>query len=303
MAARKYHIATAAFLLLTSPAAWADNAAAPPSWTWELGVDGVYGARKNAPDTPIASDFVSNFFTSDAFDFDREFGGDIRLRMRREAWAFEGRYFGGFGFGSDVNGFVPPAYNLLSNPPEVIMPGGVTPTVNRYDSRLHSAEVNLRWQAAPNVTYFVGARWLRLNELFSFDRENLVTRSSTRAIGPQIGGEWRALSAAQSGGWFVDLDARIGWLFGEHSASSELFATSARGDADRGVIAAEGGIALGWQVSPNAEWRLGYRALWLDGVALAPTQLPGTNFTAGTIGIARDDYLLHGVTFGFVARH
>ncbi len=301
---RRYRaLAAVVFSFSIGDAFAAEPAAPPPLWTWELGIDGVYGARNNSTGTPIASDFVSTFFDSREFDFDREFGGDVRLRLRREAWTFEGRYFGGFSFGSDVGGIVPPAYNLLSNPPETLFPGGVFPTVNRYDSRLHSAEANVRWQAAPNVTYFAGARWLKLNEYFSFDRDNLQTRSATQAIGPQIGVDWRALQPAPSGGLFVDVDARLGWLFADHSASSHLFAASARGSADRSLLAAEAGITLGWLVSPNAEWRLGYRALWLDNVALAPSQLPGTNFTAGTINIARDDYLVHGVTFGFVVRH
>jgi len=278
----------------------------PPLWTWEFGADGVYAAAKQGPDTLLTRSVgtLDPITTSNDFNFDREFGGDVRLRLRNQSATFEARYFGGFGFNGGANADYPIDWDVMSNPFVIVM-GSDGPLVSSYKSRLHSAEANLRWQAAPNVVYFAGARWIQLRERMSLkvDTASLQFDTSNRAIGPQIGVDWRVIAPAAASGFFVDADARLGWLFNDSSASMRVLTDTANGSSDKGIVAAEAGLTLGYQVSPNAEWRLGYRALWLDSVALAPQQLPGTNFTTGTVNIARDDYLVHGVTFGFVVRH
>jgi hypothetical protein len=279
----------------------------PPMWTWEFGLDGVYAGRTKAPGDFVAQAFGTTepFITGSDFDFDREFGGDARLRLRRDMLAFEARYFGGFNFGSTFSGDTPLDFFFSGNAP-VNLGGASFPFTSSYSSRLHSAEANLRFYSASTVVWFAGVRWLELSETFQFLGDILDYRMRTKSsgVGPQIGFDWRAIAPQQANGFFVDFDARLAWLFGDQRASFRFPPTfSGNGSSDRGMLAAEFAATLGYQISPNAEWRLGYRVLWLDNVALATAQVQNSSLTGGTVNVTRDDLWIHGVTFGFVVRH
>jgi hypothetical protein len=128
--------------------------------------------------------------------------------------------------------------------------------------------------------------------------------TTSRGVGPQIGLDWRAIAPTEANGFFIDLDGRIAWLFAQQDASFQLTGTAAGiGSSNNGMPVAEMGATIGLQVSPNAEVRLGYRALYLGGVALAPVQVERSNFANGTVDIAHDSLWIQGVTLGLVIRH
>jgi hypothetical protein len=283
---------------------------AMPAWTWELGVEGVYAARGKAPGAPIGQDvgLLNPFVSGDSFDFNRRFGGNIWLRARRGAFAVEARYFGGFHFNSSANGTAPLDWFISGNP-SVVLGNGATllPFGASYESRLHSVEGNLRWYVLPQLAVFGGVRWLELKESLGLVSDVTVFQLDTnsRGVGPQIGLDWRAIAPADAHGFFLDFDGRVGWLFAQQQASFQLnsFPVTGSGSSDQGMPVAELGATVGLQMTPNTEVRLGYRALHLGGVALAPVQVEHTSFTAGTVDIVHDAIWIHGATLGFVLRY
>jgi hypothetical protein len=298
-------------LSLAATTGYAAAPGGPQPWTWELGLEGVSAARGKAPGAPIGQDvgLLNPFVSGDSFDFNRRFGGNIWLRARQGAFAIEARYFGGFHFNSSVDGTAPLDWFISGNPGVVLGDGtNLLPFSASYDSRLHSVEGNVRWYVLPQFAVFGGVRWLELKETLGFVSDVTVFQLDTtsRGVGPQVGLDWRAIVPADAHGFFLDFDGRVGWLFAQQSASFQLTRGApvvGSGSSDQGMPVAELGATVGLQVTPNAEVRLGYRALHLGGVALAPVQVEHTSFAAGTVDIVHDNLWIQGATLGFVIRY
>jgi len=310
---RTFHVAALAVAAgafwLAAPTAHAAEPSPAPGWTWEISVDGIYAERSKTPGTVIGRDvgLLNPFIQADDFDFDGEFGGDARLRLRHDALAFEARYFGGFDFGSAIGGDAPLDW-FFAGDPGIPFGGPPATFTTSYDSRIHSAEANVRWYTHPQFIVFAGVRWLELKESFGLQSigVDFLMQTKNRGFGPQIGFDWRAVAPSQAGGFFLDLDARLAVLFADQDAAFRVtggWNFTGGGGTGRNIPAAELGVTVGWQVTPNAEWRLGYRALYLDRVALAPAQMESFDFSDGTVNVAHNDLWIHGVTFGFALRH
>jgi hypothetical protein len=154
-------------------------------------------------------------------------------------------------------------------------------------STFQSAEVNLRyWADMPpgpfDVSYLIGARYLQISEQFAFfgqttgaaEFNDLLVNTQNDMIGLQIGIEGAFLVTTR---WWVDVDLKGGIYNNSASHDTSLISTVAGiqniSDA-RDATAFVGDISLvaNWAITPNWTFRIGYQALFVNGVALAHEQ-------------------------------
>lgn len=204
------------------------------------------------------------------------------------------------------------------------------------DTRLHSLEANARLELTPRVTLLAGVRWLQLHDQLqgTLDPADLGqpmwkfrvpsrlsdavpvpgspvvinppfwTSSTTNNLyGVQVGVRatlWEIERVS------VDAVLKAG-VFDNHatqaaqvSMQKQLYPTYAATDA--AAFVGQGGIAAKYRLSNHVAVKLGYEALWLGRVALAPAQVQATSTTSSSVtavGVdCRSSTLLQGVTVG-----
>jgi hypothetical protein len=156
---------------------------------------------------------------------------------------------------------------------------GITNATLSQRTTFDSVEVNLRyWADMPpgpfDVSYLVGARYLRLAEQFSFLHDGsapnfLEANTTNDMFGVQIGIEGAWLITTR---WWIDFDLKGGIY--NNSASQDILLGLDATNAERDCTAFVGDLSLvaNWAMTPNWNFRIGYQALFLNGVALAQDQ-------------------------------
>jgi hypothetical protein len=152
-----------------------------------------------------------------------------------------------------------------------------------YTSRLYNAEVNARWNPWRRVIVLAGFRWVNLSEELqgTLPPERTVpfwdTQTKNNLYGFQIGAEGKLL---ERGRFSISCMGKAG-LFDDHAEETTavsiyriLFGDSA--GTDRAAFVGETGVQCTYQVTQQLSLRAGYEAIWLQGVALAPGQIPDT---------------------------
>jgi Putative beta barrel porin-7 (BBP7) len=157
-------------------------------------------------------------------------------------------------------------------------------------STLQSAELNLRyWANMPpgpfDVSYLVGARYLQINEQFNFvgrtsdntsptPTNDLLFDTRNDLMGVQIGiaGSWLVTPRC-----WIDVDLKGGIYNNSASQESSLrllgvVRPTIRDSRDATAFVGDLSLISNWQMSPNWTFRLGYQALFVNGVALAHEQ-------------------------------
>jgi hypothetical protein len=194
-----------------------------------------------------------------------------------------------------------------------------------YTSRIWSVEGNATWEARPGVTLLAGIRYISLRERLEQNGifpiagsvENDVWNTRNSLIGAQVGArvDVLALAGNAAGPWLLHGDLRFGVFHNEvktdfvASASPVpgVFHTNS-GGGSRTAWAAQGGLNLGYRLNDTATIKVGYEFLYIDGVALAPNQIPETpDYGSGPtplrpIGARFEDVLYHGVKGTLVIR-
>ncbi len=174
-----------------------------------------------------------------------------------------------------------------------------------YTSQLHNAEVNVRHNIKDRLNVFAGFRYVELDERMSvnlvgsavpFDYE-AITRN--RLYGAQLGGQaWIWNRGACS----VDAFGKAG-VFGNVAAQDSLINTgivtlNANGRGSRTAAIGEAGVNGTIQFTGHLAARVGYRLLWVDGVALAGEQLAASDFVNATGFSGTGDVFYHGASTG-----
>ncbi|WP_420131133.1 hypothetical protein [Rhodopseudomonas sp.] len=204
------------------------------------------------------------------------------------------------------------------------------------ETRLHSLEANLRLELSPRVTLLAGVRWLQLHDqlqgtldpadlgqpMWKFNVPSRLSDAvplpgSSVVINPPF---WT--SSTTNNLYGVQIGARaILWeiervsvegvlkagLFDNHatqtalvSMQKQIYPTKAITDA--AAFVGQGGIAAKYRLSDLVALKLGYEALWLGRVALAPAQIQAISTTRTAVGATgvncRSSTLLQGVTIG-----
>ena len=204
------------------------------------------------------------------------------------------------------------------------------------DSRLHSLEANARLELAPRVTLLLGARWLQLRDqlkgtldpadlgqpLWKFGGPSRLwdavpaanstvvvnppfwtTIATNNLYGVQIGAK---AALWEAGPWSLGGTIKAG-LFNnraEHvslvSMEKQIFPAQTATNA--AAFVGEGSLVAKYQLSDAIALKLGYEALWLNGIALAPGQIQEVSTTRSTVSAqgvnCRSSTLFQGLTFG-----
>ena len=183
---------------------------------------------------------------------------------------------------------------LLSGFADPVIPGfdNVSRVSIALDSTFQSAEVNLRyWADMPpgpfDVSYLVGGRYIRIREQFNLATESALpvldggtlndaqVNTENDLVGLQIGIQGACLISAR---WWFDFDLK-GGIYNNSTNQATSFITTGEGEvltgAEDETTAFVGDISLvaNWQMTPNLQFRIGYHAIFIDGVAIASENL------------------------------
>ena len=210
-----------------------------------------------------------------------------------------------------------------------------------YTTELYNVEFNVRRNLSDRVTALAGFRWLRLTEnlqgtltpadriqpLWKYDPNNNlfdVQQIENLPGVPATGGFppfWNASTTNNLFGFQIGVDgkifergpfsigglAKVGGYYNnaEESTGVSIFKVVRPSNASTGHAAfvGEAGLQCKYQILKGLALKVGYEALWLNGVALAAGQIQKTLTTHPTtvtaLGVNSDsDIFFHGVTTG-----
>lgn len=227
---------------------------------------------------------------------------DARLNIASGNYGVGFRFFGGFEFDGSKKVTTSPIWNFPTNPP--LFGLGIASINAQYDTSVDSVELNGARLFGDNGAVFVGLRGLFLDETlknpanFGTNQATITFKTDTFAVGPQIGGQFTLGDR-----FFVEGDGRIGALATNTDATFSVTqaigpAFAANGAFGQWVLVAEGGIAAGVRIGQSFSLRAGYRVLFIDDIATAPALVDQVDVINTSIGEARDEILIHGVTVG-----
>ncbi len=164
-----------------------------------------------------------------------------------------------------------------------------------YECEFWSAELNLRWRMMPRITLLAGMRCMELSERFeqtdNFPGLDNFAPSYTiavrnRLLGVQAGG---LFSLLRSGPFSVDAFVKGGYFNNQAEQNMHEILNLGFGQLQafntEHTQLWEAGFNITWCFHDRARAWIGYSALWLNGIATAPSQIPG-NDLLGSSGVA-----------------
>ncbi len=177
----------------------------------------------------------------------------------------------------------------------------------KYSSKLYNAELNVRWNPCCRVTMLAGFRWTELREnldggyLDTIWENFWTTNTKNDLYGFQIGTDailW------ERGCFSIDGLVKAGIYDNHAQQTSSLRYESYQGavstSTNHTAFLGELGLQCKYQVTCNLTLRAGYEAIWIEGLALAPGQIPVTWFEDHQSGIdTNGGVFYHGATAGF----
>jgi hypothetical protein len=184
-----------------------------------------------------------------------------------------------------------------------------------YGTDLDNAEFNLRRRTDECITWIAGFRFvelqdfLRVSQIAPVNSQIYSIGTQNQLYGFQLGSNVQLLRCNQP--FHIDGIWRAG-IYGNHvqqTTSSPLAnqipnaAPTLNASGSQTSFVGELGVRGVYQVGPSFAVYGGYQALWLDGIALAPNQLPITNlFNNPSAALdSTNSLFFHGATVGFMA--
>jgi hypothetical protein len=209
-----------------------------------------------------------------------------------------------------------------------------------YSTKLYNAELNVRKKLSNRITVLAGFRWLQLHENLQgtipppdsfkptwkstnpsstlFDVAQITggipapafppfwnTSTTNNLYGLQIGADGKLFECDR---FSIDGLIKIGGYWNRASESTGVSIAkvvhTADASTDRAAFVGEAGLQCKYHITGGITLKLGYEALWLDGVALAPGQIQETYstfapVTVTALGVNSDsNVLFHGATTG-----
>lgn len=183
-----------------------------------------------------------------------------------------------------------------------------------YDSRFLSTELNARYRPSnrcKDITFLLGIRSMRLDERLNITladpngvlpNELAQARSNNRLVGLQLGVD---KVFANRCNWCLKFTGRAG-LYGNNGhqrsqlislATPPVTFPASGGEGDH-AFHAELGVSGKFRLSSCANIIASYRAMFIDGVALASDQLAATNFLTSSGYSNSRSVMLHAATVG-----
>jgi len=194
----------------------------------------------------------------------------------------------------------------------VVGPGVVFPAADvrfQYRSRLYNTELNLRRPINEWLTPLVGFRWIELSDQYQArgteftEGSPFIYEIKTRnhLYGFQMGAEaqlfrrcrFRLEGIADAGIYYTNADQR------SRLDNPGFVSISAADGGSRTSFVAEIGLTGVYQLNKHFALRGGYEVMWIEGVALAPQQIPVAGLYTPIPGIDENGGVLyHGANVG-----
>ena len=291
-----------------------------PGWTAVGEV--LFLSRSGAEDLTLITDQNTGNEMLNVGDFDFDYNGAPRLFIRHENANCIGFEFGYIGLDSwnDVEVRGNPISPTLQGPGGTAFPSAAPGTVfsAAYGSEFHSAEFNLRKRCGECATWVAGFRMVDFSDtlhatsvaptpddFFTIDADNHM-------YGFQLGFDAELINCA--GQFHIDSIFRCGLLFNsaDQTTSVPVFAglppgvlaTNVSANDDHTTFLGELGIRAVYELNDCISVGSGYHLIWLEGLALAPDQIPATSLAG--LGSATLDtgggLLLHGASINMTVR-
>lgn len=178
-----------------------------------------------------------------------------------------------------------------------------------YKSSLDSYELNYRWYAFKNLSFLAGVRHIALNEDLHIgqaigpdlnDVNYMNSANNSKLWGGQVGiaGE---MPVPAVNGLSVKADGKIGLFRNKMANGAEITQEtgpefSASGSDKATSFLADLGIGLAYAPVEEVSLEVGYRAMRMTNVALAPSQVPVLDPATGSASVAKESVWFHGVT-------
>lgn len=229
-------------------------------------------------------------------------------------WGIEVGFFGIDSWSTHAHGGNSPVLTGPGLPFPSTGPGTIY-QVN-YSSELISAELNLRRRWNECLTMLAGFRYIEFNDDFVASaiapvvEEMYQIDADNQMYGFQVGGDAELINCG--GPFHIDSLVRLGVFYNNADQSTYAPALtplipatvdriSAR--ADDAAFMAEIGLRGVFELSNDLSVYGGYHILWLDGIALAPDQIPVTDMLAPGSAVLDTGGTLyfHGATVGLQA--
>ncbi len=283
----------------------------PPCWLGQTSFDVLLFSRSDADSRTIVTEVGTGNPLLNTTDLG--FPVTAGFRFNLVIPSFTGcdvifNYLGSRFDNSRVNNVATANYDYFEFP--ALSPSSGTQFQTSYTSTLTSIELNTRIRQWERFAPLSGLRYIRLYDEFdrlSADGSTDVATSTTdnSMFGLQVGGEAllinagsvRLQSAFKVGGFYNNVNLTTG---GEQIALATLDPT-ATFSVQRVSFFGEVNVELAYQVGPRWAIRVGYTAMALDGVALAPDQHPNFNLQTGVGTFDYGTVLYHGTYLGIEA--
>lgn len=279
--------------------------------TWTASADAVFMQRSRPDSLVLMQDAVvpTRNLNADTLGFDFDAGWDVALERHTENGSLEARLLSIDGWDSSATAIVgAPTLVRINNAVPFFLPG-VTSVNARYDSKLLSAELNLRCPLTDRISWLGGFRYLELDEHFHADLNAAAlpstydTTTRNRLYGGQLG-----LDADLwcRGRLTVRGLGKVG-IFHNSAGQNTVLDTgvvtvTAADTRNRAAFVGELAFTANYCLTDRLSLRGGYDLLWLETVALATDQVPATNFFTSAGIDAAGGTFYHGAFVGLEYR-
>jgi hypothetical protein len=307
-----------------APACATSGYVLPPQCPWYFQADALALRRDPYGNTPFATLGNSTDVALSTSELDRQFKGGVQFVFGHHfddtPYTVEGSFFWidtwePSAVRRDVPGTLLSPFSNFGNPaPLPGLDNNRLVTINEF-SQLQNGEVNVKYVVPMLYNGFraslvTGVRYMSVQEHLYYHSEstlpvlaggstvNLTTRTTNDLIGPQLGGYFEFFSIPHSWVTFEMKGAICGNTALQETAGSrtnslgQLVAQYDAGD-NRVVTAFVGDLELmfNWQITSHCVARMGYQAVWVQGLALASENfgpasgiLPNSTATIATGG-------------------
>lgn len=280
-----------------------------------VNVDAMFWTR-NMPGAPLMINGGTGqaiYNTINTLDLNTAAGPGITIgRSIGDIFGIQGAFFGFYGWEASGTSVLTAGNAATADVPFPGLPAiAFNPgdyQTHRYTSDLTNIELNMTADLTDHFTFLWGFRYLNLDEHFRgalyqntnalFGTYDILARNNL--VGFQIGGD-QTFYLTDS--WTLSLQGKVG-IFGNAAEQKTLgsFLPGERTGADgRASVVAQLGLQTAVQLSRHIAIRGGYQALFVDNVALAPSQITVGNWAGGGAGgiSTSGELIAHGGNIGF----
>jgi hypothetical protein len=282
---------------------------------WSVLAEAVFLRRSDSGSVPLVLGQETGETLLNANNLEYNHQAVPRLQLIHENCCCWGWDFGIFGTdGWSTGGFASGEPSPALVAPGIVIGGTAPGNIFQLDNStsLLSTEFNIRRRCSEHLTWLAGFRWIELSdelnaastaptfiEFYSIDADNHL-------YGFQVGAD--AVLVHPVDHFRIDGIFRVGVLGNSadqttrspYLANFQGFVGQVSADDDDASFMAELGLRGVLQLTNSLAVTGGYQVLWLDGLALAPEQLPVTSLLApGSAAVNTDGELLfHGAMVG-----